>query len=184
MPTQHWLMAAVIISNFAITIVAPLWATLLHGAQKLTLDKPKLRFPDIGALRSLGRVLEDDEASRAFQSCLVSEFSVENILFYRQSEVLEACTTLGEARSRAMHIYQRYIAESGSCVVNIPSGTRRELRELIIDRGELVTMDLVRLTHVFEEAKQVRARAAARRSVRANCGRKLTPLPSRYPTRG
>ena len=82
---------------------------------------------------TLEGVLRLQEGQMVFQEFLKTEFSVENILFWKEIELLRLELSSGtmdqtSKNSRAEDIYATYILQGGSYQVNLPAEIVRRLQ--------------------------------------------------------
>jgi hypothetical protein len=76
---------------------------------------------------------------KSFEAFLTKEFSVENLLFYKEVETFqELCADEtsddGEVDSQAQYLYDKYIVENSPFQVNLPATTIKKLRAAMLSK--------------------------------------------------
>ncbi|XP_064188080.1 regulator of G-protein signaling 4 isoform X2 [Anguilla rostrata] len=77
---------------------------------------------------SLESLLSNDDGLRAFATFLKSEFSEENIEFWMVCQEYKKTTSQEDLASKAIKIYEQYVAAESPNEVNLDSATREETR--------------------------------------------------------
>lgn len=136
-----WFTLAWTITSFIASLVSP----LIRSFYPL----PEVEWPNCDMLSSLQKVIDNPISRRAFEEFLISEFSVENLLFYLDVQNYKKLTSTSQLQIRFKEIYSKYFATGAVCELNVDS---QVLREIQVEYNK-VSSDKVSLFSIFDDAE-------------------------------
>jgi hypothetical protein len=190
-PVSTLMVLLVAAACLALSIAWPLYRSYVNPPQATIASAEKLE--------TLSELLKIEEAARAFKEFLVTEFSVENLLFWQDVEDIRAEALNGGdnpeeldsiiapiARAKIIMVLHRFVVADAPFAINLPSEIGQPLRAALPNLEAVVRARAaaaaarslsLSLTHARSRACSSPPRSAARASPTWCCPRAQTRAP-------